>query len=412
MIFFVKNFIRSVLVHIKVNLIILFDLILCALVVFVLLQNFYFLKEKHDEFFYDDRVAKNYSLQVDSQYYEQIENDVWNKTNMGEQGLKMYYEINSTELSLYQTNYYYLVTSNLDEDTRSKIGDISEFELMSISDFAMDAMKLKLSEGRYFVFEEFTNLGTIEYYPIIMGSGFKDSFKLGDVIYYSDEIANDKAVIVGFLESNQVLEGYGMVQEEFDYLILTPFSGEFPRTNLDPDMVDRERVRMFNFGILFSPDENFDVQKYINQLTSKYGYYTVEAMPIDGTSFSETKSISERNLYLIGILTILTTVICTVSLSGVLYNRTLNDRRTFCIYMSSGIPIWKINASLIIEMIFWIVISIIPVGLISVCEFDTVLIPLWQIILFLMVVIGVSIMPSLYLNTKCNIDLLIRNQMT
>ena len=52
--FYFKNFSRSVFTHPKVNMVILFDLILTAAAVFVLIQNFYFLKEKHDEFFSED----------------------------------------------------------------------------------------------------------------------------------------------------------------------------------------------------------------------------------------------------------------------------------------------------------------------------------------------------------------------
>lgn len=418
MIFFVKNFLRSVFRHLKVNLIILFDLIFCASVVFVLLQNFYFLKEKHDEFFYDDRVAQNYYLSTGIDRVQTIENDVWNKTNMYEQGLKIYREINSGELALYTYQVQYLNLQGFDSSTLRKLQNISgseedsqSYQMIYISDYGAKGMNLKLNEGRWFTEEDYNNLKDVEYFPVIMGSEYKGKFNLGDIFYYNDGEGEDKAVVVGFLDSNQIVEAYGMVQEDFDKSILAPLSLDFPRTNIDEDMLNRMRVRMLGEGILYSPDDSLDVQKYINQLTSKYGYYTIEASPVDGTAFSETKSLSERNILLIGILALLTTIICTISLGGILYNRTLDDRRTFCIFMSAGIPAWKINLSLIIEMVFWIILSIAPIVLISMHEFDAVLIPVWQIVLFELVVIGISIAPSLYLNSKCNIDLLIRNQM-
>lgn len=418
MIFFVKNFLRSVFRHLKVNLIILFDLIFCASVVFVLLQNFYFLKEKHDEFFYDDRVAQNYYLSTGIDRVQTIENDVWNKTNMYEQGLKIYREINSGELALYTYQVQYLNLQGFDSSTLRKLQNISgseedsqSYQMIYISDYGAKGMNLKLNEGRWFTEEDYNNLKDVEYFPVIMGNEYKGKFNLGDIFYYNDGEGEDKAVVVGFLDSNQIVEAYGMVQEDFDNSILAPLSLDFPRTNIDEDMLNRMRVRMLGEGILYSPDDSLDVQKYINQLTSKYGYYTIEASPVDGTAFSETKSLSERNILLIGILALLTTIICTISLGGILYNRTLDDRRTFCIFMSAGIPVWKINLSLIIEMVFWIILSIAPIVLISMHEFDAVLIPVWQIVLFELVVIGISIAPSLYLNSKCNIDLLIRNQM-
>ena len=72
---------------------------------------------------------------------------------------------------------------------------------------------------------------------------------------------------------------------------------------------------------------------------------------------------------------------------------------------------WKINISLIMEMIFWMIISLMPVISLSLYEFQTLMIPIWQIALFEIVVIAVSIAPSLRVNSKCNLDLLIRNQM-
>ena len=71
--FYTKNFTRSVFSHPKENLIILFDLILTAAAVFVLIQNYYFLKAKHDEFFSDDRVAKTYQINADENLRALIE---------------------------------------------------------------------------------------------------------------------------------------------------------------------------------------------------------------------------------------------------------------------------------------------------------------------------------------------------
>ncbi|MBO4580066.1 MAG: hypothetical protein J5715_07940, partial [Clostridiales bacterium] len=96
--FYARNFTRSVFAHPKVNMVILFDLILTAAAVFVLIQNFYFLKEKHDEFFSEDRVAKTYELYVGDELFPLVESDVHSKSTMYYIGLKLYNEINSSSI--------------------------------------------------------------------------------------------------------------------------------------------------------------------------------------------------------------------------------------------------------------------------------------------------------------------------
>ena len=434
--FYVKNFTRSVFTHPKVNMVILFDLILTAAAVFVLIQNYYFLKEKHDEFFSEDRVAKTYELYVGEELFPLVESDVHSKSTMYSIGLELYDEINLSELKTFGYSYdgrKFFMAESFDEDTRRKMTESGHgkraVDMYELTDFALEGMDLKISKGRWFAGQELEHPYLQDRVPMVMGSDFVGAFDVGDVITMDDGYYHDEAIIVGFLKSNAVVEYYGIVDEGFDGAVIIPDVGSFPRlhsqidrSGYDPeklkegiqrrdDAVNRERVRTLTSGYLYCPDETVDVQKVINDYTSKYGFYQITATPIDGTAFSETKSISERNLLLIGVLAVSTTVICMISLGGVLYNRTLDDRRTYCIYMSAGIPLWKINLSLITEMLFWMVLSILPVIALSLYEYQTLMIPLWQIGLFELIVMGVSIAPSLAVNSKCNIDLLIRNQM-
>ena len=298
----------------------------------------------------------------------------------------------------------------------------------ALSEYAAEGLGLKVAEGRWFTKEEFDQPYSFKQVPIILGSNYAGAFHIGDVVVYEDSNKHDEAVVVGILEPNAVVEHYGIVQGSFDDAVITTTASEFPRdlysVRVKQDEVkfaarverknaaaNRDRIRTLTSGLLYCPDESVDVQKAINDYTSKYGFYQIKAQPIDGSAYSETRSISERNLLLIGVLAVSTTVICMISLGGVLYNRTLDDRRTYCIYMSAGIPLWKINLSLILEMLFWMVLSILPVIALSLYEFQTLMIPLWQIGLFELIVMGVSIAPSLAVNSKCNLDLLIRNQM-
>ncbi len=436
--FYTKNFTRSVFSHPKENLIILFDLILTAAAVFVLIQNYYFLKAKHDEFFSDDRVAKTYQINADENLRALIEADLHGKSNMYDIGLKLYEDINSTSMKTFQNKTDFMsIGVFYDESTIEKMKESGHYrgniEVYQFSDHEFDGMGLKISDGRFFSKYEFDHPYSIEQLPIIMGANFKETFNIGDRIVYEHTRTYDEAVVIGFLEKNAVVEYYG-ITGNLDDVIIVPDGSGFPRRdrisekyfadhsnyNLDyyverlhryDEAVFRNRIRTLISGYLYCPDENIDVQKEINKYTSKYGFYQLTVLPIDGTAFSETKSISERNMLLIGVLAAATTVICMISLGGVLYNRSLDDRRTYCIYISAGIPIWKINLSLILEMIFWMVISLMPVIALSLYEFQTLMIPIWQIAIFEIIVMAVSIAPSLRVNTKCNLDLLIRNQM-
>ena len=441
--FYTKNFARSVFTHPKVNMVILFDLILTAAAVFVLIQNYYFLKEKHDEFFAEDHVARTYELYVGDSVFPLTESDVHSKSPMYDIGLRLYEEINQSQLKVFQIiedDRRFFMTNEFDEDTHKRMQEAGyggkAVQVYEMTGYTPDGMGLKIADGRWFDDEEIDHPYLQARLPIVMGSDFVGAFSVGDVIVYENDYFHDEAIVVGFLEENASVEYYGIVQNNFDGAIIVPMGVEyFPRSysNYPKNLVDYDndidnpefqywvgigdapalmsKMRALVDGFLYCPDETIDVQKVINDYTFKYGFYQITATPIDGAAYSETKSISERNLLLIGVLAVSTTVICMISLGGVLYNRTLDDRRTYCIYMSAGIPLWKINLSLITEMLFWMVLSILPVIALSFYEYQTLMIPLWQIGLFELIVMGVSIAPSLAVNSKCNIDLLIRNQM-
>ncbi|MBO7449249.1 MAG: hypothetical protein J6U54_02680 [Clostridiales bacterium] len=418
MIFYIKNFIRSFLTHPKENFIILFDLMLTASVIFVLVQNYYFIKEKHDEFFYDDRVAKTFILSTEQERIGEITNNIKNQTYMFDMGLQLYDEINSTEMKVFMYYDSDIKTDGFDEETMSRIQKCAQvgglIQANAISEYSLEGMGFTLSDGRWFTKEEYDNIYDLDAVPIIMGNNYKESFKLGDVISYDNGEKKDKAVVVGFFEKNSTLNYYGMMQDNFNEIIVYPISTPFfPREFefYENDESDIERVKILSDGRLYCPDESIDVQKQINLLTAQYGFYPISAEPIDGTAYSETKTISERNLWLIGILAASASVICMISLGGIIYNKTLDDRRTYCIYMSVGIPLRKIITSLVLEMLLWTILSMVPVIVISCHEYKTVMVPLWLIVLYELFVVAISLVPSLKVISKCNIDYLMRNQM-
>ena len=132
--------------------------------------------------------------------------------------------------------------------------------------------------------------------------------------------------------------------------------------------------------------------------------------PVDGVEVSETKDVSAKNVALIGFLALIACINCTCSLSSVLYNRTVQDRSVFCIYMCSGIPLWKINLSIIIEMAVFLGVSFFPTYALSIMEYKKLLIPAWQILMFSGIIVLVSLIPVFKINRENNLDMLIRDR--
>ena len=414
--FYTRNIKRSIFAHPKVNLVILVNLTLTTSVVFILLQNFYYLKERHYAFFYEDKIARTYQIKADRELGGIVESDLHNKTSMYDIGLQLYKNINASELKTFNINSTSIAVNGLDEETKRKIKQVTNKSILDaygFSEYALEGMELKISEGRWFNEFEYNSINEVEMVPIIMGTNYAGIFNIGDIISCSDEKLQDKAIVIGFIEEDAVIDYYGTEQFVFDDAVIMTETATFPRTELNrlsDEAINRERVRTLTDGYIFCSNDKTDVQKEINHYTSQYGFYALEVLPIDGQAYSETKTISERNLFLIGVLAIVITIICLISMCGTFYNRSLDDLRTNSIYMSVGIPLWKINLSIILEMLFWIALSIIPVISISLHEFNAMKVPIWQMVLFECIVTAISIAPTLSLNKKNIIGFLIKNQ--
>lgn len=412
--FYFMNIKRLIFAHPRVNVIIFMNLTLTSAVVFIMLQCFYDIKSQN-EFYYYDRSAKIYQIQVDQELSGFVESDLHNKTSLYDIGLRLYNEINTTELKTFNTNAIAISTEGFDDETQRKVNKVinsSVIDAYGFSDYALEGMGLELSEGRWFTSTEFNNTNDIEMVPLIMGNNFAEVFCVGDIIIYEAGSIKDKAIVIGFLSEHTNIEYYGVGQGSFDDAIIMTETARFPRTEanyLSDEAINRERVRTLTSGYLYCPNEEIDVQKEINRHISQYGFYPLEVKPVDGISISEIGTIQKRNVFLVGVLAIVTTFICVASLCGTLYNRTLDELRITCIYMSVGVPLWKINLSLILEMLLWIALSIIPLLSFFIREFKTIMVPGWQIVLYEGIIVTVALAPSITFNNKCCIDYLIRN---
>lgn len=415
-----KNILRSVKGHPKENLSILINMILCMMTVFVLLQNYYFLKKHFDLVYGDDQVASHYIIEMDEKDKEAMYSDLLNHSPMYRVGKQVNKEImNTPHLSLY---YYSQLDvelgsfkdrarfekfSYLDEEAYKyhlSIGedvDCRYVRAMSVSSNFGEVMKLSVMKGRLFDGrDQITNVPDMPV-PVVLGNDYAGSFDVGDVI----ELNGDSAVVIGILNDNMFISGYGTV-EYLDNVILTvaPF---IPRA-FDLTVDDYEKFQVYDY--VYCDDPSVDVQKTINRITAENGYYTYKVQPVDGIEISETKNISEKNVALIGLLALVACIICTSSLSSVLYNRSVQDRSIFCIYLCCGIPLWKINCSVVVEMALYLLISFIPTWILSLFEYKKMMVPVWQLLLFSGIIVTVSLIPVFKINKENNLDMLIRDR--
>ena len=207
--FYTRNIKRSIFAHPKVNLVILVNLTLTTSVVFILLQNFYYLKERHYAFFYEDKIARTYQIKADRELGGIVESDLHNKTSMYDIGLQLYKNINASELKTFNINSTSIAVNGLDEETKRKIKQVTNKSILDaygFSEYALEGMELKISEGRWFNEFEYNSINEVEMVPIIMGTNYAGIFNIGDIISCSDEKLQDKAIVIGCIEEDAVID--------------------------------------------------------------------------------------------------------------------------------------------------------------------------------------------------------------
>lgn len=408
MIFLFRNIIRTVKGHPKENLVILVNMIMCTMTVFVLIQNYYYLKNHFDLVYGNNQVASHYMIVMSDNDTESMYSDLLNHSPMYYVGQKVNIEImNTPHLSMYySTNTEILLDSFKDKNKLSNcsrnIEDEGEvIDVICVTENFAEVFNLSLMKGRFFDNSDCNSNDPNMPVPVILGNDYADSYEVGDII----EFEGDKAIVIGILNDNMYMSGYGTV-EYLDRMIITnsPFLPRPFELSLD----DYEKFKVCD--CIYCDDPTIDVQKEINRITTENGYYTYQIQPIDGIEISDTKNISEKNVMLIGLLALIACFICTFSLSLVLYNRSFQDRSIFCIYLCCGIPLWKINLSIIVEMIGYLVVSFFPTWALSIIEYKNLMVPVWQIFLFSGIIVIVSLIPAFKINRNNNVDMLIRDR--
>lgn len=406
----IKNIIRSVKGHPKENLTILLNMILCTMTVFILLQNYHFLKNHFDLVYGDNAIASHYLIAMSSSDEESMLSDLMNHSPMYFVGQKVNREINDTpHISLYYNSSIVLqIESFKDKEKFSAYSHYIEDEgdvidVISISENCDKVFNLTMMKGRFFDSSDRDINDPDVPVPVVLGYDYAASFNIGDII----ELNGDKAIVIGIMNKNMYMSGYGTVTYiDKSILIVSPF---LPRAfDLRIDDFDYQKFQVCDH--VYCDNPSVDVQKELNRITTENGYYTYEVQPVDGIEISETKNISAKNVALLGILALIACIICLCSLSSVLYNRTVQDRSVFCIYLCCGTPLWKIVFSIVLEMIVYLIVSFFPTWALSIIEYSKLMLPAWQIFLFSGIIVLVSLIPVFKINKKCNLDLFIRDK--
>ena len=425
--FIIKNIYRLLIENWKYSLLILFDLVICTTVVFILLQNYFYLKARHDITFYGGEPATIYSVSVEEENMIEALSEGTNRTPYYHNALDMIEEMNSKDLHFFTFEYVPVMPNELSTVSKLDFEDYAHdvsvgsddmyenyISFINVSEHAFEGLALQVDEGRAFEKEDFYNTDNSKPLAAVLGSNYKDDLKLGDHITYDCGNGKEEMIVVGFLESGSNINIYEESAESLDDYILIPSNAMgFPR-NSEVKTEDDVKGQMYG-NLVFQSfvscyDTDVDVQKEVNKITSKYGFYKLETTPINGCANSEAKSVSEKNIKIMLALAVIMTVSCMLSLGGILYSKARKDRAANCVFLCCGIPLYKINLSVILEMVFLAVVSVMPCVAISLREFGDVYIPYWHMGVYIVFVALVSLIPVFVINGKCNLDLMIRNQ--
>ncbi len=420
--FVINNTIKSLLQNPRRIIPLLINMVLCNAAVFIFLQNYECLKYSFDSIYYDKTdIARCYSVEFAEEDIDSFESsmafntDIVNRTSMYEVGKRVYKELeDNPHIFFYEQCSSGILLDDI-EDGGKLLPFIDEeqpqpeIHVEYVNENNFKAWNVKVVEGRDFNSDDFDNLDMNVPVSVILGNEFKTVYKVGDTINIHDEYyGDDSAEIIGFLNEGAYLEAYNQLYSIDNYMFCPVI---FPRDKEGIDKYEElDGLFLDKHRRVYIDDPTIDLQALVNEVTTKNGFYTLVCSALDGTEKRETEDVARRNVFIIGTLALIGGVICTLALSAILYNRAVRNRTKYCIFMCAGIPLWKINLSITLEILILFVVSVFPVIGLSIYEYGRLYVPLWQIILLTLPIIMVSLIPTFMVNRNCNLDLLIRNR--
>jgi len=406
--------------HWKSNLLIFIEMAVCTAIFFIMLHNYTLARHTYDEKLSDivraQRVAihlrditKIGELLPGSTLYD-IAQKV-QRAILESPDWVAYESYTMTSISYSRDNFPIDIPEEfMDEFFYSDYCDSALRGILLYSPTYMTQNGLRVTEGRTFEEADFHVFDGPT--PVIIGAQLAPYLHVGDVITYGDHwdentIIESQAVVIGILEE----DSFTVFQEgDFDINKGILSAGPMPFYGEDSlEFLERDRLSgLLNGGVIVPHDKNLDVQDKVNQITAKYGFYSMIVQPLDMNTIMDATVVSQKNLVLLSVLAILTSSLAVLSVGTVLMRRTRKDIPNICTFLMSGIPLGKIMTSILIDLLFWGSFSLLPALWLSWTEYGMFMIPIWQLLLFHYGVLLIAYIPIIPTLGRINLDYNIR----
>ncbi len=418
--FILRNIRRMSFSHWKSNLLIFIEMAVCTAIFFVMLHNYSLAR-----FSYNDRLTDTVRAERFTINLQDIAKagELFPQTTIYDVALKVQKDIlESPDWVAYERESLNDIPythdgfpSAIPKEMMAKdiISDFNDQFLavqIILSSTYMTQNGLRVTEGRTFEEADFHVFDGPT--PVIIGAQLAPYLHVGDVITYGDHwdentIIESQAVVIGILEE----DSFTVFQEgDFDINKGILSAGPLPIYGEDSlEFLERDRLSgLLNGGVIVPHDKNLDIQDKLNQITAKYGFYPLVVQPLDMDQIMDATIVSQKNLVLLMVLAILTSLLAVLSVGTVLMRRTRKDIPNICTFLMSGIPLGKIMTSILIDLLFWGSFSLLPALWLSWTEYGMFMIPIWQLLLFHYGVLLIAYIPIIPTLGRIDLDYNIR----
>ncbi|MFR2529731.1 MAG: FtsX-like permease family protein [Clostridium paraputrificum] len=245
--------------------------------------------------------------------------------------------------------------------------EISLFNGYWVNEALLEELSIEILEGRGFRDKDFSFNSTEDSIPVILGSSFKECFKLGDKIKYKDYNYGGierELEVIGFLNKDQYLIKKPIMisnTENLNYTILLP---NIPINTEIVDITDSKVIETININLYKNITESYlilDNDSDINDIKKKsdeMNFFDIEVMGSNESSrIIENYFRDEQRINISILLMILISSIIGIISSIIL---SINKRRSeFSIYYALGFSKRYILALLILEQSVYFISGII-----------------------------------------------------
>jgi len=423
--FLFRELSRSLVTHWKYNFLLLFELALCVLVVFVLLFNVKTSAESADWYKTTISDAVRYQLNlVEDPSVSSAEiiaaeggniisaiksNTSWKFYSWCETGFGIPFQADGS-FSLpakFESGY----EDGVHLESNDELG-VQAVKCAYFTPEVFQAYGMTISEGRMFSEKDYT-YEEGQPYQVILGSEYKEFYKIGDIIDGSLYTQEDKLEVIGFLNSGSFIASPGVnYLLSLDRYIIFPY---FTKEILKDGSVMKDPLggitgAFMAEGTLLITDPTVDVQYEINKITNTYGFPAIQCVQYTGSTIESAEVISQRNVTLLSALAAVICGLSILSIGMILKRRTQREMLTYGMYMISGILPRKIYMAILLELMLFAGLAILPAVWLSYYQYHSMVVPPWQLLFISIPILLISTLPVRKLISRVNLDQIIRRK--